>query len=67
MIGRVLNIDENDYKFGKGPLKLRIQAVLNESELPDGTWLYVRGLEIRWDETYKPRQVLIRKSLLDTK
>ncbi|HYN95968.1 MAG TPA: hypothetical protein VES42_19150 [Pilimelia sp.] len=59
--GQVLRLAEADYRFGVGELTLRVQAVLGLQQLPDGPWLYVRGVQIRWDGADgETRQVLVR-------
>lgn len=63
--GDVLALAEDDYRFGLGVLMIRVTALLHLQELPDGPWLYLRGIPIRWDGSEgDPRQVLVRVSAL---
>lgn len=63
--GEVLQLGEDDYKFGVGTLTLRVSAALRVERHADGLWLAVRGVEIRWDGTDgKTRDVLVRMTAL---
>lgn len=65
VLGKVLNLSEEDYRFGLGPLTLRVTRVLHWQELADGPWLYVRGVALRPDGSDGgSRQVLVRLSAL---
>jgi hypothetical protein len=64
-VGDVLRLAEEDYRFGVGPLTLRVTALLHVQELQDGPWLYVRGVVVRWDGSDGGvRQVVVRLSAL---
>ena len=64
-VGQVLRLAEEDYRFGIGPLTLRVTGLLHVQELSDGPWLYLRGVTIRWDGSEgEPRQVLVRLAAL---
>jgi hypothetical protein len=64
-IGQVLELTEDDYRFGVGPLTLRVTALLHVQRLADGPWLYLRGVTIRWDGSDgEVRQVLVRLTAL---
>ena len=64
-VGDVLKLAEEDYRFGVGSLTLRVTALLHVQELPDGPWLYLRGVTIRWDGSEGAvRQVLVRLAAL---
>ena len=64
-VGDVLELAEEDYRFGVGPLTLRVTALLHVQQLTDGPWLYLRGIPIRWDgRDGEPRQVLVRLAAL---
>jgi hypothetical protein len=64
-IGQVLRLAEEDYRFGIGPLTLRVTGLLHIQELADGPWLYLRGVTIRWDGSEgETRQVLVRLAAL---
>jgi hypothetical protein len=59
--GTLIMVAEADYKYGIGPLKLRVERVLNVQRLRDGPWAYIRATEIRWNGTEFPgREVLVR-------
>jgi hypothetical protein len=64
-VGQVLTLAENDYRFGLGPLTIRVTALIHVQQLADGPWLYLRGVTIRWNGTDgEVRQVLVRLSAL---
>jgi hypothetical protein len=64
-IGQVLALAEEDYRFGLGPLRLRVTGLLHVQELADGPWLYLRGVTVRWDGSEgEARQVLVRMAAL---
>jgi hypothetical protein len=61
--GDVVTIDEANYLYGTGTLVLRVTEVGVLRALPDGLWLSVRGVEIRWDgRDGAERGVLVRVS-----
>lgn len=63
--GDVLRLAEDDYRFGVGPLTLRVSALIHVQQLSDGPWLYLRGVTIRRDGSDgQDRQVLVRLSAL---
>ncbi|MBM0229198.1 hypothetical protein [Micromonospora sp. ATA51] len=66
--GDVVQLSEPDYKYGVGPLRLRIARVrLDLSAWYDGQWVWLEGTEIRWDDRDRDgpfRQVLVRVSAL---
>jgi hypothetical protein len=60
-------LDERDYRYGTGPLRLRVVAVDHAGAVPfDGEpWLPVRGVRLRSDGTeIGPVQVLVRATQL---
>jgi hypothetical protein len=60
-------LDECDYRYGTGPLRLRVEAVDRSGAVTlDGeTWLPVRGVRLRSDGTeVGPVQVLVRAAQL---
>lgn len=63
--GDVLRLGEDDYRFGVGPLTLRVTGLIHVQHLADGPWLYLRGVSLRRDGTDRePRQVLVRLAAL---
>lgn len=63
--GTILQLDETDYRYGVGPLTLRVAAVLHVQQLADGPWVYLRGVTVRWDgRDGEQRQVLVRAAAL---
>jgi hypothetical protein len=63
----VIELAEENYRFGLGRLTLRVTALLHVQELADGPWLYLRGITIRWDGSDGDvRQVLVRLASLRT-
>jgi len=64
-VGDVLQLSEEDYRFGVGPLTIRVTALLQVQHLAEGPWLYLRGIPIGWNgQEGEPRQVLVRLSAL---
>jgi hypothetical protein len=64
-VGDVLELAEADYRFGVGPLTLRVTALLHVQVMADGPWLYLRGIAIRPDGSDgESRQILVRLSAL---
>ena len=45
-VGDVVRAEEPDYRYGTGPLLLRVTAVGGFQRGPDGVWLEVRGHQI---------------------
>ncbi|MEV4515986.1 hypothetical protein AB0K00_44390 [Dactylosporangium sp. NPDC049525] len=63
----VVVLDERDYRYGAGPLRLRVEAVDRSGAIAfDGEpWLPVRGVRLRRDGTeVGPVQVLVRAAQL---
>jgi hypothetical protein len=63
----VMVFDERDYRYGAGPLRLRVQAVDRSGAITlDGEpWLPVRGVQLRRDGTeVGPVRVLVRAAQL---
>ena len=61
----VLVLAETDYKFGAGTLTLLVSDLMHHQRLPDGLWVYVRG--VRLDDSGNPRdsrQVLVRTAAI---
>ena len=59
----VLLLDERDYQYGRGPLRIRIDHVDRANPISyDGeTWFHVTGVQITRDGAAAgPRQVLVR-------
>jgi hypothetical protein len=62
-VGDVVRVEEPDYRYGAGPLLLRVTAVGGVQREPDGAWLNLRGYQLRSDgrETGLPeRYALVR-------
>jgi len=63
-IGDVIAIsDDRDYRFGVGPLLLRVTRISQGQREADGDWLDLEGLELRQDGTQisqQPRPVSVR-------
>jgi hypothetical protein len=64
--GDVLLINEADYCYGIGPLKIQVNAIGRPRGQINGLeWLGVTGVEIRWNGTEGGhRSVLVRTSAL---
>ena len=61
-VGNVIRVEEPDYRYGRGPLLLRITAIGVPRREPDGPWLELRGQEIHWNGEAAPyeRHALVR-------
>jgi hypothetical protein len=62
-IGDVITADETDYRYGTGPLILRVTQIGQRVSDPDGEWVDLEGLELRQDGTQisqRPRPVCVR-------
>lgn len=62
-VGDVIQVDEQDYKYGTGRLVLRITRLGERVRMADGEWLNVEGLTLRPDGTpieQRPREALVR-------
>jgi hypothetical protein len=55
-VGDVLRLAERDYRYGTGPLLLRITAIGVTRQESNGLWLEVRGHEVRWNGEADPRE-----------
>ena len=55
-VGDVIRVEEPAYRYGTGPLTLRITAIGEGWREPDGLWLELRGHEIRWNGEADPRE-----------
>jgi hypothetical protein len=62
-VGDVIHVGEPDYKFGVGPLHLRVTDVGGVEREADGPWVNLRGVELWSDGREKksePRWALVR-------
>lgn len=66
--GEVVALKDEDYKYGIGPLNLRILRVRDDlSAYYDGEWIWLEGVELNPDGSAGPfRQALVRASVLTT-
>jgi hypothetical protein len=66
-IGDVIEVGDRDYKFGAGPLILRVTRVGDRMLAADGEWLDLEGFELRVDGSQlapHPRQAAVRLSAI---
>jgi hypothetical protein len=60
-VDSVLNLGEDEYLFGEGPLKIRVEQVERGFIQAHGcTWKKVIGKEIRWDGREMGREVYVK-------
>ncbi|WP_431726944.1 hypothetical protein [Verrucosispora sp. TAA-831] len=62
-IGDVIEVDDHDYRYGIGPLIVRVTRIGRRLQVADGEWLDLEGLELRRDGTqisHQPRPVSVR-------
>lgn len=61
-LGDVIELVEGAYKYGKGPLKLRVTRVRRDLVAQyEGKWVWINGYEINWDgsESREERSFLV--------
>jgi hypothetical protein len=64
-IGDVLDLEEDDYRYGTGPLILRVTRVADLRHFTDGAWISLCGMQLRTDGTsVEQREVLVRVATL---
>ena len=64
-VGDVLHLRDEDYRYGRGRLVLRVLAVHDVRRFPDGLWVFVSGTEIgRGGRETEQRDVLVRVAAL---
>lgn len=55
-IGDVIALPENSYKYGRGPIKLRVTKVNRELLAAyESKWVWLTGHEINWDGSENPQ------------
>lgn len=60
--GAVLELSEEQYKFGTGQLTLRVDSLIGRLRLADGHWMHLRGTAL-WDgKPAEQRTVYVRLS-----
>jgi hypothetical protein len=47
--GDVVRLQDEDYRYGRGPLVVRVLAIHNVQKFPDGIWVFLRGMQLRSD------------------
>jgi hypothetical protein len=45
----LLTVPEDSYRFGEGPLRLRLTTLVPALDSADGRWRGVAGVEVSWD------------------
>jgi hypothetical protein len=50
-IGDVIDVEDEDYKYGTGRLILRVTKIGGRQSAADGDWVDLDGLELRPDGT----------------
>jgi hypothetical protein len=66
-IGDVIEVDDNNYKYGTGQLILRVTTIGSRQHTADGDWVDLDGLELRADGTQlgaQPRHAAVRVNAL---
>jgi hypothetical protein len=65
-VGAVLELQETDYIFGAGPLKLRVTHIPDEHETLGGGWMCLHGREIDWRGVeIQSRKVMVRVPVIE--
>jgi hypothetical protein len=60
-VGDELHLRDEDYRYGVGPLRLRVAAVHEVQTLSDGAWLRVAGTVLsKEDRELREREALVR-------
>jgi hypothetical protein len=63
----VIRLSEADYRYGVGPLTIRVEHIdeAHPVHQDSETWLRVLGVEISWEGTLRQRrQILVRAAAL---
>ena len=64
-VGAVLYLRDDDYRYGRGPLTVRVMALHDVRHYPDGLWLFLRGMALATDgREVEQRDVLVRVTAL---
>jgi hypothetical protein len=64
-VGDVLTLPEEDYKFGRGPIAIRVLGVLRVIHLSDGAWLQVQAMQLHGSGAdWQQRFLLLRIAAL---
>lgn len=69
-IGDVIDVEDQDYKYGSGRLILRVTAIGGRLSTADGEWVELDGLELGPDGTQldvRPRHAAVRVTALRTR
>lgn len=45
-VGELLYVFENDYRYGRGRLWLRVTAIIDGTSDPE--WVHLKGIELAW-------------------
>lgn len=62
-LGDVIEVDDRNYRFGIGPIILRVTMLGSQKRGIDGEWVDLEGLELRRDGSQigqQPRPVSVR-------
>jgi hypothetical protein len=64
-IGDIIRVGDEHYRYGVGPLILRVIEIGEVQQLDDGPWLNLRGVQVRYDGgDGDERQALVRVAAL---
>lgn len=64
-VGDVLTLQKQDYKFGLGPITVRVVGVVRIVHLQDGPWLQVQAMQLHDNGSdWQRRFILVRLSAL---
>jgi hypothetical protein len=58
--GQTLHLTESQYRFGVGPLTVRVDELIGELRLDDGRWMFVRGTAIWNGRDGEQRTIYVR-------
>ncbi|MEU4641210.1 hypothetical protein [Micromonospora sp. NPDC023814] len=56
VVGHVIRVPEDSYRFGTGPLTLHISEVISRGEFEGATWAELKGREVREDGSLAVRE-----------
>jgi hypothetical protein len=48
-VGELIDLKEYQYRYGRGPLRLRVTAIGDTTASADPHWLELSGVPVRWD------------------
>jgi hypothetical protein len=54
-IGQLIEVDEDQYRYGRGPLRLRVTGIGDRFSDPAGSWIRLRGWKLYYEDKIDER------------